>query len=407
MPSYALSQFVDVDDVLCKQLLGLDIREPPNSLALPAPGGGYKKLGTSCPLASSSGTISEARSLASHNWAQHKETSTSSGWNKMAFWSERAISMVEGDTGGLGWASIEPILDKPVAMSSTVSLPTSAPSLSTAATTTSSRYKTELCRTFTERGVCKYGSKCQFAHGAEELRGINRHPKYKTELCRTFHSIGFCPYGIRCHFVHNNEDDHAHAHAHARPQPQPQASVAATQRPPLLKHSFSFPGFPSAFQPLEPPLAQSSFFRVPSASPPASTTLSDLLNLAFPELSPGSSMDQAWESMPQFLPSPDSGCSHGEQTPTLSPSQIVPSQPEGCPRRSPTCGVSLGSRSLSLTSLSDHEGGCSSSASSLSGSDSSSAFDGACRRLPIFSQLSVPDDGFCSEGSVSSASFFV
>ncbi|XP_036413562.1 mRNA decay activator protein ZFP36L1 isoform X2 [Colossoma macropomum] len=404
MPSYALNRFVDVDDVLCK-FLGLDIREPPKSSGLPAPAGGFKKLGTSCP-SSSSGTISEARSLASHNWAQHKETLQPSRWNKMAFWSERAISMVEGDTGGLGWASIEPSLDKPVAMSSTVSLPTSAPSLSPAATTTSSRYKTELCRTFTERGVCKYGSKCQFAHGAEELRGINRHPKYKTELCRTFHSIGFCPYGIRCHFVHNNEDDHAHA----RPQPQPQASVATTQRPPLLKHSFSFPGFPSAFQPMEPPLAQSSFFRVPSASsasPPASTTISDLLNLAFPEFSPGSSMDQAWESMPQFLPSPDSGCSHGEQTPTLSPSQIVPSQPEGCPRRSPTCGVSLGSRSLSLTSLSDHEGGCSSSASSLSGSDSSSAFDGTCRRLPIFSQLSVPDDGFCSEGSASSASFFM
>ncbi|KAL7825104.1 hypothetical protein AOLI_G00323110 [Acnodon oligacanthus] len=403
MPSYALKQRVDVGDALCEQVLGLDIREPTNSLALPAPGGGYKKLGTSCPF-SSSGTISEARSLASRTWAHHRETSTSSRWSKTALWSERAVSMVEGDTGGLGWASIEPSLDKPVAMSGTVSLPILTPSLSAAASTTSSRYKTELCRTFTERGLCKYGSKCQFAHGAEELRGINRHPKYKTELCRTFHSIGFCPYGIRCHFVHNNEDDHAHA------RPQPQATVATAHRPPLLKHSFSFPGFPSAFQASEPPLAQSSFFRLPSASsasPSASATLSDLLNLAFPELSPGSSMDQAWESMPQFLPSPDSGCSHGEQTPTLSPSQVVPSQPEGCARRSPTCGVSLGSRSLSLTSLSDHEGGCGSSASSLSGSDSSSAFDGACRRLPIFSQLSVPDDGFCSEGSVSSASFFM
>lgn len=70
----------------------------------------------------------------------------------------------------------------------------------------SSRYKTELCRPFEEMGHCKYGDKCQFAHGSHELRTLNRHPKYKTELCRTYHTIGFCPYGPRCHFVHNDED---------------------------------------------------------------------------------------------------------------------------------------------------------------------------------------------------------
>lgn len=70
----------------------------------------------------------------------------------------------------------------------------------------SSRYKTELCRPFEESGHCKYGDKCQFAHGAHELRTLNRHPKYKTELCRTFHTIGFCPYGPRCHFVHNEDE---------------------------------------------------------------------------------------------------------------------------------------------------------------------------------------------------------
>lgn len=69
-----------------------------------------------------------------------------------------------------------------------------------------SRYKTELCRPFEESGVCKYGDKCQFAHGYRELRNLQRHPKYKTELCRTFHSVGFCPYGPRCHFVHNAEE---------------------------------------------------------------------------------------------------------------------------------------------------------------------------------------------------------
>ena len=71
---------------------------------------------------------------------------------------------------------------------------------------TGSRYKTELCRPFQESGTCKYGDRCQFAHGVEEIRPLVRHPKYKTELCRTFHSTGFCPYGPRCHFVHNPEE---------------------------------------------------------------------------------------------------------------------------------------------------------------------------------------------------------
>nr|ALS92618.1 ZFP36L3 [Cricetomys gambianus] len=68
---------------------------------------------------------------------------------------------------------------------------------------TSVRYKTELCRPFEESGVCRYGNKCQFAHGYRELRTLSRHPKYKTEPCRTFHSVGYCPYGSRCHFIHN------------------------------------------------------------------------------------------------------------------------------------------------------------------------------------------------------------
>ncbi len=72
--------------------------------------------------------------------------------------------------------------------------------------TNSSRYKTELCRPYEENGICKYGDKCQFAHGIHEIRSLNRHPKYKTELCRTFHTIGFCPYGPRCHFVHKAEE---------------------------------------------------------------------------------------------------------------------------------------------------------------------------------------------------------
>ena len=58
-------------------------------------------------------------------------------------------------------------------------------------------YKTELCRSWEEKGSCKYGEKCQFAHGDTEQRRVERHPKYKTEICRTFWVSGSCPYGKR------------------------------------------------------------------------------------------------------------------------------------------------------------------------------------------------------------------
>ena len=70
----------------------------------------------------------------------------------------------------------------------------------------SNRYKTELCRPYQETGFCKYGEKCQFAHGTHELRVIPKHPKFKTELCRTYHANGYCPYGLRCHFIHNLDE---------------------------------------------------------------------------------------------------------------------------------------------------------------------------------------------------------
>ena len=55
---------------------------------------------------------------------------------------------------------------------------------------------------------CRYGPKCQFAHGKEELRSVNRHPKYKTMKCKSYWAnpeAKYCPYGSRCRFVH--EDD--------------------------------------------------------------------------------------------------------------------------------------------------------------------------------------------------------
>ncbi|KTW30054.1 uncharacterized protein T551_01998 [Pneumocystis jirovecii RU7] len=66
-------------------------------------------------------------------------------------------------------------------------------------------YKTELCKNWEESGECRYGLKCQFAHGHSELRTLLRHPKYKTSPCKTFMESGSCPYGQRCCFSHTKE----------------------------------------------------------------------------------------------------------------------------------------------------------------------------------------------------------
>ncbi|KAG2204141.1 CCCH-type zinc finger protein [Mucor mucedo] len=64
-------------------------------------------------------------------------------------------------------------------------------------------FKTEMCRNWQEMGECRYSKKCRFAHGIDELRGIQRHARYKTEICKTFHLTGTCLYGVRCTFVHD------------------------------------------------------------------------------------------------------------------------------------------------------------------------------------------------------------
>eukprot|EP00879_Flechtneria_rotunda_P000643 GHRR01000756.1.p1 GENE.GHRR01000756.1~~GHRR01000756.1.p1 ORF type:complete len:588 (+),score=231.01 GHRR01000756.1:563-2326(+) len=64
-------------------------------------------------------------------------------------------------------------------------------------------YKTERCRSWQDSGSCRYGARCQFAHGGHELRPVIRHPKWKTQPCRTFTLTGSCPYGDRCNFIHD------------------------------------------------------------------------------------------------------------------------------------------------------------------------------------------------------------
>ena len=70
-----------------------------------------------------------------------------------------------------------------------------------------SRFKTEICRNFKEKGKCLYGDLCQFAHGNEEMQNVGQHNKYKTKRCQKYWIKGYCAYGPRCNFLHYEERD--------------------------------------------------------------------------------------------------------------------------------------------------------------------------------------------------------
>ncbi|XP_061560268.1 mRNA decay activator protein ZFP36L1b [Phycodurus eques] len=218
----------------------------------------------------------------------------------------------------------------------------------------SSRYKTELCRPFEENGSCKYGDKCQFAHGVHELRSLTRHPKYKTELCRTFHTIGFCPYGPRCHFIHNPEERRG-------PPPLSAFNKMGCSR---LQHSLSFAGFPSSGGSQDSPAL---------VSPPPNRSTEDLTE---------------WSSDPFTYSRQEIASLFG---PSVGPPPVCEPQPPA--PLSPTIPCFFHPASdgppSPLNSLSDQEG-YQSSLGSQSGSES--PLLDASRRLPIFSRLSVSDE---------------
>ncbi|KAJ8280925.1 hypothetical protein GJAV_G00061090 [Gymnothorax javanicus] len=171
--------------------------------------------------------------------------------------SDRSMSLTEA--GALTFSKIK---------TNEVPPPPGFPPLSNSTAVPSNRYKTELCRSFQENGSCKYGSKCQFAHGESELRGLYRHPKYKTEACRTFYNFGYCPYGARCHFIHEEK------------LPLQQHNQApGTSQPRLLRQSVSFAGFLGS-RSSPPPTVNDTlgFSRAPSVSPPPIDLLSPVFS---------------------------------------------------------------------------------------------------------------------------------
>ncbi|XP_016100356.1 zinc finger protein 36, C3H1 type-like 2 [Sinocyclocheilus grahami] len=229
----------------------------------------------------------------------------------------------------------------------------------------SNRYKTELCRSFQEHGSCKYDSKCQFAHGESELRGLNRHPKYKTQACRTFYQFGYCPYGSRCHFLHGEKN----------------SLDGDDQNPRQLRQSVSFAGFtrsnspPTLYEPL-------SFTRAPSVSPPPADILSPVFSDSSRDMFPFSrhSTGDIYSNAP-FTPEPRSRCvcGHGNN---LQGSRNELYMKEDLSKANLQ-------RFSSEDSLSDRESY--SSTGSSSGSESPT-FDGSSgKRLSVFARMSVSD----------------
>ncbi|XP_076832112.1 mRNA decay activator protein ZFP36 [Brachyhypopomus gauderio] len=245
----------------------------------------------------------------------------------------------------------------------------------------SNRYKTELCRSFQENGSCKYGSKCQFAHGESELRCLNRHPKYKTEACRTFYNFGYCPYGARCHFIHEEKicvktlNQKTNAHAGHNPR--------------LLRQSVSFAGFLGS-RSMSPPLPYEpvGFARAPSVSPPPTDLLSPVFSDTSREMFPfprGRTSEGDVHSIPSMVEPPKSSscvCGQGNNFPS-SLNKCV-----GKENRT-YMTQSIMQRFPSDDSLSDRDSY--SSTGSTSGSESPT-FDGSSnKRLTVFARMSVSD----------------
>lgn len=310
-------------------------------------------LSLSPDLPSNQGDTESSPGWASGLWSLSSSDSSPAGVS--AHLPGRSTSLVEGRS--CGWVppppGFAPLAPRP---STELSLsPTSTP-------TTSSRYKTELCRTFSESGRCRYGAKCQFAHGLGELRQASRHPKYKTEFCHKFYLQGRCPYGSRCHFIHNPSED-----------------LASPGHPHMLRQSISFSGLPSGRRSSPPPaglagpsLSSCSFS--PSSSPPPPP--GDL------PLSPSA-----------FSAAPGTPVALRDPTPACCPScrRATPSSVWG-----PVGGLA---RSPSAQSLGSDPDDYASSGSSLGGSDSPVFEAGvfgppqpvAPRRLPIFNRISVSE----------------
>ncbi|XP_008289177.1 tristetraprolin [Stegastes partitus] len=287
-----------LDDILTKNFMNLALNDAllPTQSPLKAPGQSRLNRSTSffsppSPPTSSSLSLSTEHVNNDDNgssfwpsniWSQGPV----SNQKQLSFRPDRSMSLTESSSTLLStFGQLKNLEGFPSGPATTVAPPPGfPPSASLPAQVppmlSSNRYKTELCRGFQETGSCKYGSKCQFAHGEAELRGLYRHPKYKTEPCRTFYNFGYCPYGSRCHFIHEEKLSGGPLPS-AKFQRQPAPTATGGHNPRQLRQSVSFAGFLDSSRSSSPPSFPSSFndpnlvfSRAPSVSPPPADLLS-------------------------------------------------------------------------------------------------------------------------------------
>ncbi|MGH0140962.1 UNVERIFIED_CONTAM: hypothetical protein FKN15_076535 [Acipenser sinensis] len=297
------------------------------------------------------------------------------------FRTDRSVSLTENSISGFGGAK-----------TLSVPPPPGFPPLSAQTPLPSNRYKTELCRSYEESGICKYLSKCQFAHGASELRSLNRHPKYKTEMCRTFYNFGYCPYGPRCHFIHqerlSSSSSSSSSNINQTPQPQ--------QQPRMFRQSVSFAGFLGSRSSPPPSLQDPlGFSRAPSVSPPPADLHSPVFtrtgDAASQQTKNAFQFGKSHQSLgeinraPRILETSNSSrslCAVGKKFQT-NLGKMSPKDDQNVFIPHPNL-----QRCASEDSLSDRD---SYSSDSLSGSESPTFDSTGNKRLVVFTRLSVSD----------------
>lgn len=357
-----------LDDIITKNLLNLGLDEPCFIQQDAKPMAPRLSRSTSFfyPSSKSHSLDNEQLSDDVSGWGQDIWSQAAPTKQQVLFRPDRSMSLTESNILSFGKMNLDALPPPP-----------GFPPLTPQTSPPSNRYKTELCRSFQENGSCNYGSKCQFAHGEAELRGLYRHPKYKTEACRTFYNFGYCPYGTRCHFIHEEK---------LTPLTQKFATQQghfATQKTRQLRQSVSFAGFMGSrssppLPALHDPLA---FTRAPSVSPPPADILSpvfgDTQREAFQFSQSRASVSDVHNIPliiePQQKP-PRCVCGHGNNLTS--------------PNNKPFAGHVL-QRFSSEDSLSDRDSYTSNGSSS--GSESPT-FDGsASKRLTVFARLSLSD----------------
>lgn len=412
-----------LDDILTKNFINLALNEDSLFPQLKVPG--QNRLSRSASFFSPS-SQPPSSSLSSSSEHVNEDDNGSSIWSsniwsqasvpnkkQFSFRPDRSMSLTEPSSSLLPSIGHLKGLDPfPPSLATTVAPPPGFPPSSNLPTqlppmVSSNRYKTELCRGFQESGTCKYGSKCQFAHGEAELRGLYRHPKYKTEPCRTFYNFGYCPYGSRCHFIHEEKISGGPLSS-AKFQQQQNHSVSGGHNPRhQLRQSVSFAGFMGPSRSSSPPSFPAlfndpnlGFTRAPSVSPPPADLLSpvfgDTMQRETSAFQFGTQQTRtSTGDIPLILETKPTRCvcSHGNNIDSNKTRAFTSTEDKDRGMLFPGLGSSGGfTRPAGLQRFSSEDSLEDSYSSSSSSGTESPIFDGlAIKRLTVFERLSLSD----------------